>query len=245
MFRVICISERIDLLSHFFREKVSFEILFIFHNFERVDEGGVSQACVHRLEALDLSGHVNSEDLHSISRRALARSLTLADHIYLSRNVADGDLVAGLLELDLLVAHKLTLLHLDNELSLHIIFHANCSRTLDHRCELLARHNLVNFETTSVTCVNGNLHAGFDVADLGDNTFDRHHGSNRVCFDFSQLYKMLLGTWGEGDVVLPLKLGGNPNVLLLVRVLGRALRNFLLESLSCVEPSLLHYDVES
>jgi len=83
------------------------------------------------VEALGHRDHIDTYNINDVTWGALSGSVSLSDDVDLARDVADGHLVGRLLDLDFLVALELTLLHLQDQLTLNLILLASNTRTFD------------------------------------------------------------------------------------------------------------------
>ena len=90
------------------------------------------------------------------------------------------NLVRWFLDSNLLVAQKLTLLNLQDQLTLDLILDTSHTRTFNFWSEDLGIDYLVNFHTAGITCINRNLHARFDICAPGHNTLKANERSNLV-----------------------------------------------------------------
>ena len=94
--------------------------------------------------------------------------------------MTNWDLIRRLLDLDLLVAHKFTLLHLEEKLPLNHILDTLLTWAFYPWRKSFAADSLINLKTTSITRINSNLHAWLDITAPGDDTFDLDHSSDRT-----------------------------------------------------------------
>lgn len=94
--------------------------------------------------------------------------------------MTDWDLIRRLLDLDLLVAHKFTLLDLEEKLPLNHILDTLLTWAFYPRRKSFAADSLINLKTTSITRINSHLHAWLDITAPGDDTFDLDHSSDRA-----------------------------------------------------------------
>lgn len=92
--------------------------------------------------------------------------------VHLPWNVSDWNLIRWFLNLDILVADKLALFYLQDQLSLDLILYTPHTRTLNFWRECLLIDYLINFHSTGIASVNSDLHAWFDVAASSDDTLD-------------------------------------------------------------------------
>lgn len=151
--------------------------------------------------------HVNSNNIYDVSRRALSRIMAPRDDIDLPRHVSDRYLIRRLLDLDLLVAHKLALFDLEDQLTFDLILDTSHSRTLDLGRERFEIDDLVNFHSAGITSVDSNLHAWLDVAASCYDTFHCDERANEIGLDFAHFLEVPLAILAAGDddqVVLPL-----------------------------------------
>jgi len=134
------------------------------------------------------------------------------------------------------------MLDLENQLTFHHIFDAFLTWALDHWSEGLATYCLVDFESTSIACVNSDLHAWLHVTTSGDNTFDSNHASNCIGLDVSHFDEILLGVLARSDLnmIAPLKFRWNAMVLTTITGLHETLLEHLCMCLSIVLSPLLH-----
>ena len=77
--------------------------------------------------------------------------------------MANGNLIRGLLDLNILVGNELGLLDLQVKLSFDVVLHAFHTWALNHWGKFFGMNNLVDFVTASLAGVDGHLHAGFDI----------------------------------------------------------------------------------
>lgn len=118
---------------------------------------------------------------------------TSSNNFDLSWNMTNWHLIRWLLDLDILVTHKFTLLDLKDKVTLNHVLNTFLTWAFNLWGELLSVDALIDLETTGITSVNSNLHARLDVAASSDNTFNRDEPSNRTGLDLSHFDEGLLG----------------------------------------------------
>lgn len=77
--------------------------------------------------------------------------------------MTDGNLITGLLDLDVLVADEARRLDLENQLSVDSVRFAFVRRALHDWVELLLVNELINLKSAAVTGVDGHLHTWLHV----------------------------------------------------------------------------------
>jgi hypothetical protein len=98
--------------------------------------------------------------------------MPFGNDIDLSWNMSNWYLIRRLLNLDLLIAYKLTLFDLQDELTLDLVLHTPNTWALKLWRESLEIDDLINFHTTGITSINSHLHTWLDVAASRDDSLD-------------------------------------------------------------------------
>jgi hypothetical protein len=129
--------------------------------------------------------------------------------------MTNWDLVRWLLDFNVLVTHKFTLLNLKDKISLNLILHTLLTWAFNLWGELLSVNALIDLKSTSITSVDCDLHARFDITAPGNNTFNRDESSNRMGLNLSHLDESFLcqGTsWDNLEMVASLKFWWNTHL---------------------------------
>ena len=169
----------------------------------------------HTSKTLIRRWHIDSCDLNNITWGTLSGDWTSCNYLDGSWNMTNWNLIRWLLDFNILVTHKFTLLDLEDKISLNLIFHTFLTWAFDLWCKLLSVDALIDLESTCIASVDSYLHAWFDITASGDNTFDRDKSSNRMSFDFPHLYESLLfqsTSWDNLEVVVSLEFGRNSHL---------------------------------
>ena len=111
------------------------EVLLLLNNFERLNKCVLEKS--RALEAVGGTWHENTSHSDHISRSASSSYFSLCDNFDHARDVTNRNLVAGLLNFDVLVRDKSRRLHLEDQLSVDFIRLALLRGTLDYWVELL------------------------------------------------------------------------------------------------------------
>lgn len=111
------------------------EVLLLLNNFERLNKGVLEKS--RALEAVGGTWHENASHSDHISRSTSSSYFSLCDNFDHARDVTNRNLVAGLLNFDVLVRDKSRRLHLEDQLSVDFIRLALLRGTLDYWVELL------------------------------------------------------------------------------------------------------------
>jgi hypothetical protein len=116
--------------------------------------------------------HVDSCNLNNISWGAHSGNWTSSDHFNCPWNMTNWYLIRWLLNFDILVTHKFTLLDLQNEISLNHILDTLLRWAFNLWSKLPSIDALIHFKSASITCIDSNLHARLDNTASSDNTLD-------------------------------------------------------------------------
>ena len=110
------------------------------------------------------------------------------------------------MDLDLLIAHKFTLLYLQDKLTLDLVLHAPDTGALKFWSKGLEIDHLVNFHTTRIASIDRHLHTWLDVAAPRYDSLDSDQGTNLVRLDLAHFVVVLLSVDARYDdqVVLAL-----------------------------------------
>jgi hypothetical protein len=81
-------------------------------------------------------------------------------------------LIRRLLDFNILITHKFTLLNLEDEISFNHVLDTLLTWAFNFWGELLSVNALIDLKSASIACVDCNLHARFDITASGNNTFD-------------------------------------------------------------------------
>lgn len=114
--------------------------------------------------------HVDTCYLNDISWGALSCDWASSNYFDSSWNMTDWNLIRWLLDFNILIAHKFTLLNLKDKVSLDHILHTLLTWALNFWGELLSVNALIDLKSTSITGIDCDLHARLDITASGDNT---------------------------------------------------------------------------
>ena len=129
--------------------------------------------------------------------------------------MTDWDLVRWLLDFNVLVTHKFTLFYLKDKISLNLVLNALLTWALNLWGELLSVNALIDLKSTSITSVDCDLHARFDITASGNNTFYGDKSSNRMGLNLSHLDESFLSqgtSWDNLEMVASLKFWWNTHL---------------------------------
>ena len=108
------------------------EVDLVLFDVKCVNEGLVEHPVAPRgVESLRHRDHIDANNVNDVTWGALPGCVPLSDDVDLARDVANGHLVGWLLDPDFLIALKLTLLHLQDQLALNLILLASNTWTFD------------------------------------------------------------------------------------------------------------------
>jgi len=130
----------------------------------------MGETFIHSSESCVWRRHVNTCYLHDVSWGALSCNWTSSNNFNSSRNMTDWNLIRWLLNFDILITHKFTLLDLKDEVSLNHILDTLLTWALNFWGELLSVNALIDLKSTSITSIDCNLHARLNIAASGDNS---------------------------------------------------------------------------
>mmetsp|Transcript_40569 Transcript_40569/g.53217 ORF Transcript_40569/g.53217 Transcript_40569/m.53217 type:complete len:262 (-) Transcript_40569:180-965(-) len=125
--------------------------------------------------------------------------------------MSDRNLIARLLNLDVLVRDEARRLDLEDELSIHFVRLALLARALNDGVKLFGVNQLVNLVAAAVAGVDSHLHAGLDVASSRHNTTHLDELADVLGLHTSHLHDVLPAelAWNEHGLVIALEFSGN------------------------------------
>lgn len=165
--------------------------------------------------------------------------------------MADRNLVARLLNLDVLIGLESRRLNLEDQLTVDAIGLTLIRRALHDRVELFLVNELVNFETAAVAGVDRHLHAWPHVTCPRHDTTHGHQITDVLSPDIAHLNDVLFAelTWNEDDLIVALELGRDPSdwvsVSAFVFVHDETLLLFYLNGLLQIVATLVHNHIEA
>jgi hypothetical protein len=135
--------------------------------------------------------HIDTSDSNDVAGSALARQVASSTDFHEAGNVTDRHLIAGLLNLDVLVALESARANMHNEVALNIVCLAFFTRAFDQRIVLLLVNRLVNLKSALLTRIHGHLHEGLHVGRSRDDTAHSNEGADLLGANFSHLSDLL------------------------------------------------------
>lgn len=147
------------------------------------------QVCVlekpWRSEAKRRSRHVDTSNCNHVARCTFSRKFGSSVDFHEARNMTDWNLVAGLLNLNVLKALKFARAIVHNQISFHVVGFALVAGTLNQRIELELVDSLVYFVATGLTCIHSDSHERLYVGRTRNYTTNRHKRANLLGADFT------------------------------------------------------------
>ena len=165
--------------------------------------------------------------------------------------MTDGNLVARLLNLDILVGLEARRLDLEDQLTVDTVGLALVRWALHNRVELFLVNELVDFETAAVAGVDRHLHAWPHVTCPRHDTAHSHQITDILCPNIAHLNDVLLAefTRYEDDLIVALKFCRDSchwvSVSAFVFVHDETLLLFDLNGLLQVVATLVHDNIEA
>jgi hypothetical protein len=166
--------------------------------------------------------------------------------------MSNWNLIGLFLDFDFLITEKFALFCLKIQMSLDLIFYTFNAWAFNLWSECPSENNLINFISTSVTSINCDLHAWFNITASCNYTFNGHQWTNWVWFYFSHFCDSFFWVLPIHNdyLILSLEFRGNlvgtlfRNQSSLFNVLFECCLLILLDFvLLVIEPSLLHQNI--
>jgi hypothetical protein len=116
--------------------------------------------------------------MDDVSGRALSGHWASSNNLNESWNMTDWNLIGWLLNFNILIRHKFTLFDLKNKHTFDLILNTFLTRALNLWGELFCIDDLINLKPASITSIDSNMHAWFDITASSDDTFHSHKSSD-------------------------------------------------------------------
>ena len=181
------ISNWVYFVFNFFWKLKFFKIQFIFNNLKSFNVSTMSKSrpFIFKIHFTRRCWHIDSCNLNNITWWAQSCHWTFRNNFKLNRNMTNWYLISLLLDFDFLITQKFTLFCLKIQMSLDLIFYTFITWAFDLWSECLSENYLINFITTSITGINCDLHAWFNITASSNNTFYWYQWTDWVWFNFS------------------------------------------------------------
>jgi len=154
-------TDVIDSFHAFFCQKSLPEVLLLFLNLESLNEGVLEQA--RPLETIGWLWHEDACHIDHVTRCARSCDLSTCNNFQHSGHMTNRYLIAGFLDLDVLVGDEARRLDLEDQLSVNSVSLALVRWALHNWVELFLVDKLVDLEAADVTRIDGHLHAWLHI----------------------------------------------------------------------------------